>query len=300
MRTAPLRSAAVLSVALLFSNASAQTCSNFSQLNTTLLWDNFTRIEIGFDCPALNGSSADIPLAIHWHITPIAGANLSVSVNVQGLLTASVQGGVLSFEYGEAIHWNGGPAGVEIVCPAGNLTTVSTNGVGHSIEVIDDSGSLKMLEDSGVNNSFYVTTTSGIQYASDSVNGKAQIDAPSINVKMGGVDGDARVKGNVTAQLSGVGNKLVVAGNVTATATGVNSELLVTGGCDSFSDEGVDNTCQATDMTVMVTGVECVGPKGTATCSNIVVFSTSSAMRASLAMRGVVLAFATVLVSVLF
>jgi len=253
-------------IALLLANVSAQSCANFTLVNTAGFWDNFTTIELGpLRCPA--DRTAAIPLAIHWHVTPKAGANLTVSSNIEGLVVPSVSGGVLSFAYGNALTWRGGSAGVEIVCPAGNLTTISSTAAGNSVEVTDNTGTLKLLEDRGDNNSFYVTSTAAIQFASDSVNGTAEILAPTVTVKMGGTAGEVHVKGATNAVMRGVNNRLVVEGNVTAVASGVANSVLATSGC-GFTDTGVDNTCQVTDVTVTVTEMACRGPEGTAFCED--------------------------------
>lgn len=274
--------------AFLVVTASAQSCGNFSQqINTKgLFFDNVTTIEIGpLPCPGMNGNSVGIPAAIHWHITP--GANLSVFANVEGLVKPSLSedGLTLSFEYGNGVsNWRGGAAGVEIVYPPGNVTTISCTGMANSIEITDDSGTLKRLHDrGGVNNNFYVTSTEGIQYAADSTNGTAEIDAPIVEVRMGGIDGVVQVKGMADAKMSGLRNKLVVEGDATVSATGVQSMVFVTGTFNVLTNTGHDNSVQATDATVTVTDMACTGPNGTAVCKDdTTLIGSSSATRATL------------------
>lgn len=260
---------------LLFTDTSAQSCTNFTQLDISRFLDNFTTIAIGLDCPeslpAVNGSLVTIPANnLHWHITP--GGNLSISCYPKGLITASVDNDVLSFAYGKAVPWQGGLAGVEIIAPAGNLTKIAAKGVGNSVEIMDTTGSIQNLEDRGANNVYYVVSTSNIFYASDSTSGSAYIQAPTAKVAMGGTDGKVSVKGNVNADMRGVRNKLFVQGNLTsATAVGVGSEISASeGSCATLNDTaGVDTTCQVnTDVSVTVVDIDCLGSAGTATCNN--------------------------------
>lgn len=262
----------------------SQSCTNFTMLDTSDLLNNFTTINIGFDCPEIaNSTSTDIPMAIHWHITPVAGANFSISCNPQDLITASVENDVLSFAYGKnAIPWSGGYAGVEVITPAGNLTTIALNGVGDSVEITDSAGSIRNLQDGGVNNAYYVITTNDIKYASDSVSGTAEIQAPTVNVAMGGVDGRVSVKGDVgVADMRGLRNVLVVQGHLeNATAIGAENEIKVTS-YDSFVDTGTDNTCQVTSVSVNVDDIDCLGSAGMTTCTNEDGNTTSSATTAN-------------------
>lgn len=280
-----------VSIALFFklmlaTTASAmETCGNFSQqINTTGFLDNFTTIEIGpLECPMMRGRKAiAVPAAIFWHIIPLPGANLSVTANIEGLVIPFVNDGVLSFAYGNAIPFQRGQqAGVQVVLPTGNFTTISSTGVSNSVEITDTFRSLKFLQDRGVNNGFYVTSTSDIQYAADSLNGTAQIDAPNVVVKMGGIGGDVHVKGSTNAEMSGLGNTLVVQGNATVSTPGVESNVIVNGMLDSISDTGVNNTFEMTDATVTVADLDCVGPMGTSACNdNATVLESSSATMA--------------------
>lgn len=278
----------------------SQSCANFTTLDTSDLLNNFTMIEIGFDCPDNTSTAVDVPMAIHWEISPIEGSNFSISCNPPDLITASVEDNVLSFAYGKAIPWSGGYAGVEIITPAGNLTTIAAKGVGDSVQIMDSTGSIRNLRDGGLRNAYYVISTIDMNYASDSASGTAEIQAPTVTVAMGGADGRVSVKGDVgKADMRGLRNVLAVQGNLTGntTAIGAASEIKVssTGGCDSFVDTGTDNTCQVTSVSVTVVDIDCLGSAGTATCKSDGGNSTSAAAndRASVPFAcGLVFAFA--------
>jgi len=59
-------------------------------------------------------------------------------------------------------------------------------------------------------------------------------------------------------------------GTATVMASGVANTVLATGGCN-FTDTGVDNSCQTTDMAITVTDIACRGPAGTAFCKGMAV-----------------------------
>jgi hypothetical protein len=252
--------------------------------------DVIESVLVSATCPPEN-AVFNTPSSINLVISPTeAGSSAKIYTNSANLVTPTLAGGTLQFIWKTGLPPTQTSAGIILMIPRDQLTSVTADGTGDVVTIVDGFTSLSSIYISGVSNIIEAVTTSTTQlltYTDSGISNSATIEAIDISLVITGETNSAEVKGAVSnVELSGINGFVLVEGDVTKViANGINNLISVNGnyGCAGFpagDGFGISDTCSTSTRTVMVSGTQsCTSSTQNSVCTSMYNSSGSSTSR---------------------
>ena len=241
-------------------------------------------------CPSEN-AVFNAPTSINLIISPTeAGTTAKIYTNSANLVTPSLAGGTLQFLWKTGLPATQTSAGILVMIPSDQLTSVTVQGVDNDVTIENGFTSLGSIDVSGVRNIIEAVTSSTTQPLTVSASGisnSATIEAVDVSLVISGTTNNAKIKGAVSnVEMSGSRGTVLVEGAVTGIlANGISNAISVNGnnGCAGFPASGgggISGTCSTSTQTVAVSGTQsCTSSAQSSVCTSKYSSSGSSTSR---------------------
>jgi hypothetical protein len=241
-------------------------------------------------CPSEN-AVFNTPKSINLIISPTeAGTTAKIYTNSANLVTPSLAGGTLQFLWKTGLPATQTSAGILVMIPSDQLTSVTAGGSGDVVTIEDGFTSLSSIYVSGGRNIIEAVTSSTTQlltYTDTGISNSATIEAVDASLVITGTNNNAKIKGAVSnVVMSGIRGTVLVEGDVTKiVANGISNAISVNGnnGCAGFpagGGVGISDTCSTSTQTVAVSGTQsCTSSTQNAVCTSKYSSSGSSTIQ---------------------